>query len=137
MAEPALPSWIADHLKRYLATNGADGHVWNGVPTLLLTTKGRKSGEARTLPLIYGRDREHYPIVGARGLVQEPGRDAAGRAAGRRRQVPGACRDGEERRAHAAVAGDDQDLARLRRVSGQDPARDSRGDARAREVTRA
>jgi deazaflavin-dependent oxidoreductase (nitroreductase family) len=67
MAEPALPAWIADHLKRYLATNGADGHLWNGVPTLLLTTKGRKSGEARTLPLIYGRDGERYLIVASRG----------------------------------------------------------------------
>jgi deazaflavin-dependent oxidoreductase (nitroreductase family) len=67
MAEPALPGWIADHLKRYLATNGADGHLWNGVPTLLLTTTGRKSGEARTLPLIYGRDGERYVIVASRG----------------------------------------------------------------------
>jgi deazaflavin-dependent oxidoreductase (nitroreductase family) len=67
MADAALPAWIADHLKRYLATNGADGHVWNGVPTLLLTTKGRKSGEARTLPLIYGRDGDRYVIVASRG----------------------------------------------------------------------
>ena len=67
MAEPALPAWIADHLKRYLATDGKDGHLWNGVPTLLLTTKGRKSGEARTLPLIYGRDGERFLIVASRG----------------------------------------------------------------------
>ena len=38
-----LPGWIADHLKRYLATDGADGHLWNGVQTLLVTTTGRKS----------------------------------------------------------------------------------------------
>jgi deazaflavin-dependent oxidoreductase (nitroreductase family) len=71
MAEPALPPalpvWIADHMKRYLETNGADGHIWNGVPTLLLTTRGRKSGEARTLPLIYGRDGDRYVIVASRG----------------------------------------------------------------------
>jgi len=64
---PELPGWIAEHLKRYLATNGADGHLWNGVPTLLLTTTGRKSGEARTLPLIYGVDGDRFVIVASRG----------------------------------------------------------------------
>jgi len=54
-------------LKRYQATNGADGHIWNGVPTLLLTTQGRKSGEPRTLPLIYGQDGKRYVIVASRG----------------------------------------------------------------------
>jgi len=64
---PALPAWIAEHLAKYQATDGADGHLWNGVPTLLLTTTGRKSGEARTLPLIYGRDGDRYVIVASRG----------------------------------------------------------------------
>ncbi|MFI5316554.1 MAG: nitroreductase family deazaflavin-dependent oxidoreductase [Myxococcota bacterium] len=65
--EPALPAWIAEHLKKYLASNGADGHLWNGVPTLLLTTVGRKSGESRTLPLIYGKDGARFVIVASRG----------------------------------------------------------------------
>jgi deazaflavin-dependent oxidoreductase (nitroreductase family) len=62
-----LPDWIADHLNRYLATDGADGHLWNGVPTLLLTTTGRKSGRAAQLPLIYGKDGDRYVIVASRG----------------------------------------------------------------------
>ncbi len=77
MAEPKsppLPGWIADHLKRYLATNGADGHLWNGVPTLLLTTTGRKSGASQQLPLIYGRDGDRYVIVASRGgAADHPG----------------------------------------------------------------
>lgn len=36
---PGLPDWIKDHLRRYIATGGDDGHVWNGVPTLLLTER--------------------------------------------------------------------------------------------------
>ena len=64
---PALPAWIAEHLAKYQATNGADGHIWNGVPTLLLTTTGRKSGDARTLPLIYGKDGARFVIVASRG----------------------------------------------------------------------
>ncbi|HVR30354.1 MAG TPA: nitroreductase/quinone reductase family protein, partial [Thermoanaerobaculia bacterium] len=54
---------MQDHLDRYLATNGADGHIWRGVPTLLLTTTGRRSGEPRLLPLIYGRDGDRYLVV--------------------------------------------------------------------------
>jgi len=64
---PELPGWIAEHLKKYLASDGADGHIWNGVPTLLLTTTGRKSGDARTLPLIYGKDGDRFVIVASRG----------------------------------------------------------------------
>jgi deazaflavin-dependent oxidoreductase (nitroreductase family) len=66
-AAPKLPGWIADHLERYEATNGADGHIWRGVPTLLLTTVGSRSGEPRRLPLIYGRDGERYLVVASRG----------------------------------------------------------------------
>ncbi|HVR28796.1 MAG TPA: nitroreductase family deazaflavin-dependent oxidoreductase, partial [Thermoanaerobaculia bacterium] len=49
------------------ATNGADGHIWRGVPTLLLTTTGRRSGEPRLLPLIYGRDGDRYLVVASKG----------------------------------------------------------------------
>jgi deazaflavin-dependent oxidoreductase (nitroreductase family) len=64
---PELPGWIADHMRRYIETNGEDGHLWNGVPTLLLTTTGRKSGAALMLPLIYGVDGDRYVIVASRG----------------------------------------------------------------------
>lgn len=64
---PPLPGWIADHLRRYLESDGADGHLWNGVPTLLLTTTGRHSGESLMIPLIYGRDGDRYLVVASRG----------------------------------------------------------------------
>ena len=62
-----LPDWIREHLRKYQETNGAEGHLWNGVPCLLLTTTGSKSGRALTLPLIYGRDGDRYLIVASRG----------------------------------------------------------------------
>ena len=61
------PGWQQEHVKRYQATDGADGHLWNNVPTLLLTTTGRKSGKQFTTPLIYGRDGDRYLIVASRG----------------------------------------------------------------------
>lgn len=59
--------WVADHIQRYVATNGEDGHIWRGVPCLLLTTTGRKSGVQRRTALIYGRLDEDYAIVASKG----------------------------------------------------------------------
>jgi deazaflavin-dependent oxidoreductase (nitroreductase family) len=59
--------WVANHIKSYVESDGAEGHMWNGVPTLLLTTIGRKSGQARRSALIYGKDGDRYVIVGSRG----------------------------------------------------------------------
>jgi deazaflavin-dependent oxidoreductase (nitroreductase family) len=74
-AAPTLPAWINDHLQRYLRTDGADGYLWDAklgggqgmVPTLLLTTIGRKSGRALTLPLIFGESAGSYVIVASKG----------------------------------------------------------------------
>lgn len=70
-----LPPWIKDHVSRYLATNGEDGYLWDAslgggkglVPTLLLTTVGRKSGRSITLPLIFGRSGADYVVVASKG----------------------------------------------------------------------
>src|SRR5262245_40464880 len=60
--------WIREHYRRYLASNGADGHMWRpGVPTLLLTTRGRRSGRLRRTPLIYGEDDGRYLVVASYG----------------------------------------------------------------------
>ena len=61
------PGWQQEHARRYLASGGQDGHIWEGVTTLLLTTTGRRSGQSRTTPLIYGRDGERYVVVASRG----------------------------------------------------------------------
>ncbi len=63
--------WQADHARRYIATNGEDGHLWRGVPTLLLTTTGRRTGEPYTTPLIYGEDGDRYIVVASKGGAPE------------------------------------------------------------------
>jgi proline iminopeptidase len=79
MSEPnlpeGLPGWIRDHVKRYLESNGADGHMWDAsvgggsgmIPTLLLTTTGRTSGTPRLLPLIYGEQGGAYIVIASKG----------------------------------------------------------------------
>lgn len=69
----AQADWAKAHVARYRATGGADGHIWKGgdgkgnFPCLLLTTTGRKTGESRTTPLIYGRDGEDYVVIASQG----------------------------------------------------------------------
>jgi transcriptional regulator len=69
------PDWVKDHVSRYLASDGADGYLWDAslgggkgmIATLLLTTVGRKSGRTLTLPLIFGRSGPNYVVVASKG----------------------------------------------------------------------
>jgi deazaflavin-dependent oxidoreductase (nitroreductase family) len=62
----------AEHVRQYRETGGDHGHDWKGTQTLLLTTKGRRSGEPRTTPLIYGRHGDDLVIVASKGGSDEP-----------------------------------------------------------------
>ncbi|MEO7125100.1 MAG: nitroreductase family deazaflavin-dependent oxidoreductase [Nakamurella sp.] len=59
--------WVADHIHKYVESDGHEGHLWNGVATLLLTTTGRKSGTLHRTALIYGRDADRYLIMASKG----------------------------------------------------------------------
>jgi deazaflavin-dependent oxidoreductase (nitroreductase family) len=63
------------HVERYQETGGEVGHKWKrGSKILLLTTRGRSSGEPRTTPLIYEEDGDRYVIVASKGgAPQHPG----------------------------------------------------------------
>lgn len=62
-----------EHVRNYRETDGEYGHDWrNGSSTLLLTTRGRRSGEPRTSALIYGTEDEDYIVVASRGGSDEP-----------------------------------------------------------------
>ena len=64
----------AEHVRQYEATGGKVGHDWNGAPVLVLQTTGRRSGEIRKFPLIYGRDGNDYVIVASKGgAAEHPG----------------------------------------------------------------
>jgi deazaflavin-dependent oxidoreductase (nitroreductase family) len=56
-----------EHVDRYRATDGAEGHDWQGTKTLILTTTGRSSGEDRDAPLIYGEHGGQLVVVASKG----------------------------------------------------------------------
>ena len=68
---PDLALVGSDHVRRYRETNGEEGFLWNGVPTLLLTTTGRRSGQPRTSALIFSRDGDDYLVVASKGGAPE------------------------------------------------------------------
>ncbi|HEX7609966.1 MAG TPA: nitroreductase family deazaflavin-dependent oxidoreductase [Solirubrobacteraceae bacterium] len=57
----------AAHVRAYRASGGEHGYHWHGTTILLLTTRGRVSGEQRTTPLIHRTDGERWIIVASKG----------------------------------------------------------------------
>ena len=74
MADFSEIPWIAAHIALY-RSDPEKAHMWDSaplggpglLPTLLLTTTGRKSGEPRALPLIYGEADGAYVIIASKG----------------------------------------------------------------------
>ena len=64
---PDLTLLGPEHIRAYRDTDGEVGYLWNGVPTLLLTVTGRRSGERRTSALIFATDADDYLVVASMG----------------------------------------------------------------------
>lgn len=63
--------WVAEQTRRYLETDGAEGHESNGLQVLVLVTTGRRSGQPRRTSLIYGRSGEEFVVVASKGGADE------------------------------------------------------------------
>src|SRR5262245_1845214 len=63
-----------EHVRRYIETDGREGHDWRrGAPVLLVTTTGRKTGRKIIKALIYQTYGDDYLIVASKGgLHQQP-----------------------------------------------------------------
>lgn len=59
------------HVRTYQETKGETGYIWNDAPILLLTTRGRRSGQMRTTPLIFVPHGEAFAIVASKGGAPE------------------------------------------------------------------
>jgi deazaflavin-dependent oxidoreductase (nitroreductase family) len=61
-----------EHVKRYVETDGAEGHDWEGTHTLILTTTGRKTGQQHSSPLIYQPYGDDLLVVASKGGDDRP-----------------------------------------------------------------
>jgi deazaflavin-dependent oxidoreductase (nitroreductase family) len=74
----SLPGWISEHVKLY-KTDPGKAHLWDSslgggkglVATLLLTTKGRKSGKDISIPLIYAPYGSAFVVIASKGGAPE------------------------------------------------------------------
>ena len=68
-------NFVDDHRGLYLRTGGAEGHIVDLshagarglLPTLLLKTRGRRTGKTLIAPLIYGVFGDEWVVVGSKG----------------------------------------------------------------------
>ncbi len=116
---PNLPAWMREHAERYIASGGADGHMYRmkqpgrpamTVPSLLLTTTGRKSRRAVHLPAVLRQGREQLHrrrLQGRRArasrLVPQHPRRPRCRGPGRHDEAEGARQDRDRRGAGEAL----------------------------------
>lgn len=72
VAEALTGQVLRLHQKLYVGTDGRVGHKMIGVPTLLLRSTGRRSGQTRTNALVYARDGGDYVVVASNGGADQP-----------------------------------------------------------------
>jgi F420H(2)-dependent quinone reductase len=68
----ALGRVLAIHQQLYERSDGRIGHRMLGTPTLLLRTKGRRSGATRTNALVYAAEGSDYVVVASKGGDDHP-----------------------------------------------------------------
>lgn len=64
---PSPQQWVADQVRLYEGTDGAEGAELRGMPVVIVTHRGRKTGSIRKAPLMRVADGDAYVLVGSRG----------------------------------------------------------------------
>lgn len=66
---PSPIGWVRDQVELYERTNGAEGTTLRGtgLPVVIVTNTGNKSGAVRKTPLMRVKDGESYVLVGSMG----------------------------------------------------------------------
>ncbi len=65
--EASPHAFVADHVEIYERTGGEEGSEFNGVPCVILSTTGRKTGKVRKSPLVRVPHGDGYLVVASMG----------------------------------------------------------------------
>lgn len=67
--EPSTWGWVADQVEAYEASGGAEANTLRetGIPIIIFTTKGHKSGKVRKVPLMRVEHEGSYALVASKG----------------------------------------------------------------------
>lgn len=66
---PSTRQWVSDQVERYEASNGAEATTLRdtGLPVIIVTNVGNKTGAVRKTPLMRVKDGDNYILVGSTG----------------------------------------------------------------------
>jgi deazaflavin-dependent oxidoreductase (nitroreductase family) len=65
--EPSPAKWVRDQVELYEGSGGTDGTTMRGLPVIILTTRGVKSGKLRKVPLMRVEHNGIYAAVASLG----------------------------------------------------------------------
>jgi len=66
---PSTSEWVRNQVELYESSGGTDGTTLrdSGLPVIIVTNTGNKTGAIRKTPLMRVKDGEHYVLVGSKG----------------------------------------------------------------------
>ncbi|WP_171168181.1 nitroreductase family deazaflavin-dependent oxidoreductase [Streptomyces sp. I05A-00742] len=65
--EPSPEQWVRDQVEQYESSGGTEGTTLRGMPVVVLTTRGAKSGKLRKSPLMRVEHEGRYAVVASVG----------------------------------------------------------------------
>lgn len=65
--EPSPSQWVRDQVEQYESSGGTEGTTMRGMPVIILTTVGAKSGKIRKTPLMRVEHDGRYAVVASQG----------------------------------------------------------------------
>jgi deazaflavin-dependent oxidoreductase (nitroreductase family) len=65
--ERSPDDWAANQAEKYEASGGTEANTLRGVPVVILTTKGRRSGNLRKSPLMRVEHEGTYAVIASQG----------------------------------------------------------------------
>ncbi|MFD4759665.1 nitroreductase family deazaflavin-dependent oxidoreductase [Streptomyces sp. NPDC058439] len=65
--EPSPAQWVRDQVELFESSGGTEGTTMRGLPVIILTTRGAKSGKIRKTPLMRIEHNGSYAVVASQG----------------------------------------------------------------------
>jgi len=65
--QPSTQQWVRDQVEQYEASGGTEGTTLRGMPVVILTTVGARSGGLRKTPLMRVEHEGRYAVVASLG----------------------------------------------------------------------
>jgi deazaflavin-dependent oxidoreductase (nitroreductase family) len=69
--EPSTSQWVNEQVEKIESSNGTEGLLLRGVPCVIVTSKGRKSGKLRKNPVMRVEHDGVYAAVASKGGAPE------------------------------------------------------------------